>query len=211
MFYNILYITTKGNSNMEKSKTRKLLYEGLNHDEIELLEWYHVNPLSVYIEIALIIMADIEIITEEQRREYKARVAENAGKLRELLLKKEDGAITNKDRLKDFLFDIMNKYDGMFADISLNDETDTIFVNTVDGGRFTVTVSPVTADKALLELWAKKNPKLMSLALGVLNMRSLGAFTEEEANGYLSSILERADNSGIESLKFLSGMNETNP
>lgn len=196
---------------MEKSKTRKLLYEGLNHDEIELLEWYHANPLSVYIEIALIIMADIEIITEEQRREYKARVAENAGKLRELLLKKEDGAITNKDRLKDFLFDIMNKYDGMFADISLNDETDTIFVNTVDGGRFTVTVSPVTADKALLELWAKKNPKLMSLALGVLNMRSLGAFTEEEANGYLSSILERADNSGIENLKFLSGMNETNP
>ncbi len=196
---------------MEKSKTRKLLYEGLNHDEIELLEWYHANPLSVYIEIALIIMADIEIITEEQRREYKARVAENAGKLRELLLKKEDGAITNKDRLKDFLFDIMNKYDGMFADISLDDETDTIFVNTVDGGRFTVTVSPVTADKALLELWAKKNPKLMSLALGVLNMRSLGAFTEEEANGYLSSILERADNSGIESLKFLSGMNETNP
>ena len=196
---------------MEKSKTRKLLYEGLNHDEIELLEWYHENPLSVYIEIALIIMADIEIITEEQRREYKARVAENAGKLRELLLKKEDGAITNKDRLKDFLFDIINKYDGMFADISLDDETDTIFVNTVDGGRFTVTVSPVTADKALLELWAKKNPKLMSLALGVLNMRSLGAFTEEEANGYLSSILERADNSGIESLKFLSGMNETNP
>ena len=196
---------------MEKSKTRKLLYEGLNHDAIELLEWYHVNPLSVYIEIALIIMADIEIITEEQRREYKARVAENAGKLRELLLKKEDGAITNKDRLKDFLFDIINKYDGMFADISLNDETDTIFVNTVDGGRFTVTVSPVTADKALLELWAKKNPKLMSLALGVLNMRSLGAFTEEEANGYLSSILERADNSGIESLKFLSGMNKTNP
>ena len=196
---------------MEKNKTRKLLYEELNHDEIELLEWYHENPLSVYIEIALIIMADIEIITEEQRREYKARVAENAGKLRELLLKKEDGAITNKDRLKDFLFDIMNKYDGMFADISLNDETDTIFVNTVDGGRFTVTVSPVTADKALLELWAKKNPKLMSLALGVLNMRSLGAFTEEEANGYLSSILERADNSGIESLKFLSGMNKTNP
>ncbi|MEH2943672.1 hypothetical protein VSQ32_12570 [Lachnospiraceae bacterium KK002] len=196
---------------MEKSKTRKLLYEGLNHDEIELLEWYHANPLSVYIEIALIIMADIEIITEEQRREYKARVAENAGKLRELLLKKEDGAITNKDRLKDFLFDIMNKYDGMFADISLDDETDTIFVNTVDGGRFTVTVSPVTADKALLKLWAKKNPKLMSLALGVLNMRSLGAFTEEEANGYLSSILERADNSGIESLKFLSGMNKTNP
>jgi len=201
----------KGISDMEKSKTRKLLYEGLNHDEIELLEWYHVNPLSVYIEIALIIMADIEIITEEQRREYKARVAKNAGKLRELLLKKEDGAITNKDRLKDFLFDIMNKYDGMFADISLDDETDTIFVNTVDGGRFTVTVSPVTADKALLKLWAKKNPKLMSLALGVLNMRSLGAFTEEEANGYLSSILERADNSGIESLKFLSGMNETNP
>ena len=186
---------------MEKNKTRKLLYEGLNHDEIELLEWYHENPLSVYIEIALIIMADIEIITEEQRREYKARVEENAGKLKELLLKKEDGAITNKDGLKNFLFDIMNKYNGMFADISLDDETDTIFVNTVDGGRFIVTVSPVTADEALLELWAKKNPERMSLALGVLKMRDLGAFTKEEANEYLSVILENADNSVTEDLK----------
>jgi len=186
---------------MEKNKTRKLLYEELNHDEIELLEWYHENPLSVYIEIALIIMADIEIITEEQRREYKARVEENAGKLKELLLKKEDGAITNKDGLKNFLFDIMNKYNGMFADISLDDETDTIFVNTVDGGRFIVTVSPVTADEALLELWAKKNPERMSLALGVLNMRDLGVFTKEESNEYLSAILENADNSVTEDLK----------
>ncbi len=186
---------------MEKNKTRKLLYEELNHDEIELLEWYHENPLSVYIEIALIIMADIEIITEEQRREYKARVEENAGKLKELLLKKEDGAITNKDGLKNFLFDIMNKYNGMFADISLDDETDTIFVNTVDGGRFIVTVSPVTADEALLELWAKKNPERMSLTLGVLNMRDLGVFTKEESNEYLSAILENADNSVTEDLK----------
>ena len=193
----LLQSMKKGISAMEKNKTRKLLYDGLNHDEIELLDWYHENPLSVYIEIALIIMADIEIITEEQRREYKAQVEENAGKLRELLLKKEDGTITNKDGLKNFLFDIMNKYNGMFAGISLDDETDTIFVNTVDGGRFIVTVSPVTADEALIELWAKKNPELMSLALGVLNMRELGAFTEEETNEYLSDILEKADNSVI--------------
>ena len=126
---------------------------------------------------------------------------ENAGKLKELLLKKEDGAITNKDGLKNFLFDIMNKYNGMFADISLDDETDTIFVNTVDGGRFIVTVSPVTADEALLELWAKKNPERMSLTLGVLNMRDLGVFTKEESNEYLSAILENADNSVTEDLK----------
>lgn len=195
---------------MEKNKTRKMLYEGLKHDDIELLEWYHYNPLSLYIEIALMVMADIEIITEEQRREYKTQVEENTGKLREYLRKKEDGAIMDKDGLKDFLFDIMNEHDGMFADISLDDETDTIFVSTVDGGRFIVTVSPVTTEKALIELWAKKNPELMSLALGVLNMRELGVFTEEEANRYLSAILENADNFVIKDLKSRLGMDEHN-
>ena len=51
---------------MEKNKRQKLLYEGLKHDEMELLEWYRENPLSVYIEISLRVMADIGIITEEQ-------------------------------------------------------------------------------------------------------------------------------------------------
>lgn len=187
------------------------MYEGLKRDEIELLEWYRENPLSVYIEIALMIMADTGIISEEQHKTYKVQAEENAGKLREYLRKKTDDSVMDKDGLKDFLFDIMNEQDEMFADISLDDETDTIFVNTVDGGRFVVTVSPVTADKALIELWEKKNPELMSLALGVLNMRGLGAFTEEEANGYLSSILERANSSGIKGLKPLFGMNDTNP
>lgn len=183
---------------MEKNKRQKLLYEGLKHDEMELLEWYRENPLSVYIEISLRVMADIGIITEEQYKTYQAQAEERAGILREYLQKKEDNSIIDKDALKDFLFDIMNEHDEMFADISLDDETDTIFVRTVDRDRFLVTVSSVTADKALIELWSKKNPELMSLALGVLNMRNLGEFTEEEVNSYLSSILERADNSVID-------------
>ena len=176
---------------MEKNKRQKLLYEGLKHDEMELLEWYRENPLSVYIEISLRVMADIGIITEEQYKTYQAQAEERAGILREYLQKKEDNSIIDKDALKDFLFDIMNEHDEMFADISLDDETDTIFVRTVDRDRFLVTVSSVTADKALIEIWSKKNPELMSLALGVLNMRSLGGVTEEEANSYLSSILEK--------------------
>ncbi len=183
---------------MEKNKRQKLLYEGLKHDEMELLEWYRENPLSVYIEISLRVMADIGITTEEQYKTYQAQAEEHAGILREYLQKKEDNSIIDKDALKDFLFDIMNEHDEMFADISLDDETDTIFVRTVDRDRFLVTVSSVTADKALIELWSKKNPELMSLALGVLNMRNLGEFTEEEVNSYLSSILERADNSVID-------------
>lgn len=191
----------KGNNNMEKNKTRKLLYEGLKRDEIELLEWYHENPLSVYIEIVLMIMADIGIISEEQRSEYKAQAEANAGKLREYLRKKKDDVIMDKDGLKDFLFDVMNENDTIFSDISLDDATDTIFVNTVDGGRFIVAISPVTADETLIELWAKKNPELMSLALSVLNMRDLGALTEEETNECLSAILDNTDNTVIRDLK----------
>jgi hypothetical protein len=106
-----------------------------------------------------------------------------------------------KDDLKDFLFDILNEHDTIFTDISLDDETDTIFIKSVDGENFIVTVSPVTADEALIELWAKKNPELMSLALGVLNMRDLGGFTEEETHRYLSEIVGKADNSYAKNIK----------
>lgn len=42
----------------------------------------------------------------------------------------------------------------------------------------------MTADETIIGLWAKKNPKLMSLALGTIYMRDLGVFTEEETDGY---------------------------
>lgn len=107
----------------------------------------------------------------------------------------------HKDDLKDFLFEILNEHDTIFMDISLDDETDTIFIKSVDGENFIVTVSPVTVDEALIELWAKKNPELMSLALGVLNMRDLGGFTEEETHRYLSEIVGKADNSYAKNIK----------
>ncbi len=107
----------------------------------------------------------------------------------------------HKDDLKDFLFDILNEHDTIFTDLSLDDETDTIFIKSVDGENFIVTVSPVTADEALIELWAKKNPELMSLALGVLNMRDLGGFTEEETHRYLSEIVGKANNSFVKDIK----------
>lgn len=103
----------------------------------------------------------------------------------------------DKDKLKDLLFEMLNEHDALFSDLSLDDETDTIFIKAVDGENFIVTVSPVTADEALIELWAKRNPELMSLALGVLNMRDLGGFTEEETHRYLSEIISKADNSCI--------------
>ena len=108
--------------------------------------------------------------------------------------------VMDVDELKNLLFEMLEGNGELFSDLSLDDETDTIFIKSVDGERFIVTVSPVTADETLIELWAKKNPELMSLALGVLNMRDLGAFTEEEADKYLSEILERADNSIVEDL-----------
>jgi len=111
----------------------------------------------------------------------------------------------DKDELKDLLFEMLNEHDALFSDLSLDDETDTILIKSVDGESFIVTVSPVTADEALIELWAKKNPELMALALGVLNMRDLGGFTEEEANKYLSEITRKADNSCIEDINNMIG------
>lgn len=102
----------------------------------------------------------------------------------------------NNDTLKYLLFDMLNG-NRVFSDVSLDDETDTIFINSFDGKRFIVTVSPVTSDEALIELWAKKNSELMSLVLGVTYMRDLGVFTGEEADVYLAEIIKRADNSVI--------------
>ena len=59
----------------------------------------------------------------------------------------------------------------------------------------------MTAEEAFIELWAKNNPELMSLALGVLNMRDLGGFTEEETHRYLSEIVGKADNSYAKNIK----------
>lgn len=106
-----------------------------------------------------------------------------------------------KEDLVNFLFGIMNKHDILFSDISLNDEIDTIFVKSVDGKRFIITVNLMIENEALIELWAKKNPELMSIALSVLNMWDLGIFTEEETHNYLSEIIEKADNSCIGDVK----------
>lgn len=109
--------------------------------------------------------------------------------------------VMEKEDLKDFLFEIMNKHDTLFSDISLNDEIDAIFVKSADGKRFIITVNLMIENEALIELWAKKNPELMSIALSIINMRDLGIFTEEETHSYLSKIIEKADNSCIGDVK----------
>ena len=38
-----------------------------------------------------------------------------------------------KEDLKDFLFETLNEHDALFSDLSLDDETDTIFIKSVDG------------------------------------------------------------------------------
>jgi len=99
------------------------------------------------------------------------------------------------EELKNLLFEMLKGQGALFLELSMDDETDTIFIKSADGKRFIVNVSSVTADEALIELWAKKNSDLMSLTLGVMFMRDLDVFTEEEADEYLSKIIERADNS----------------
>ena len=102
------------------------------------------------------------------------------------------GNIMDKDKLKDYLFEILNENDELFSDVSLDDETDTFFITTVDGKRFIVTVSPMTEDESLTVLWEKKNSQLMTIAFGVIYMRDLEVFTKEETNKYLSEIVKKA-------------------
>lgn len=57
---------------MERNEIVDLPYENLDSNKQTLIEWYRKNPLSVYIEIALMAMADVGIITEEEYKKYKA-------------------------------------------------------------------------------------------------------------------------------------------
>lgn len=181
----------KGIFDMVKSQTGDLFYEELKSDEKILIQWYRENPVSVYIEIALIKLLGWEIITEKEYRKYQSEVVKKAAMLKKIVGYKM-GNIMDKDKLKDYLFEILNENDELFSDVSLDDETDTLFITTVDGKRFIVTVSPMTEDESLTELWEKKNSQLMTVALGVIYMRDLEVFTEEETNKYLSEIVKKA-------------------
>lgn len=176
---------------MEKSQSGDIFYEELKSDEKILLQWFRENPASVYIEISLIKLEEWGIITKNEYKRYQSEVVKGVAILKEMA-GDEVRDIMGKDKLKDFIFKILNENDEIFSDVSLDDETDTIFLTVVGGKRFIVTVSPVTADEAILELWAKKNPELMSIAIGVIYMRDLGVFTEEETDKYLSEIVKKA-------------------
>ncbi len=75
---------------MERNETVDLPYENLDSNKQTLIEWYRKNPLSVYIEIALMAMAGVGIITEEEYKKYKAEAEEKADILREYLGKGEN-------------------------------------------------------------------------------------------------------------------------
>lgn len=75
---------------METNETVDLPYENLDINKQTLIEWYRKNPLSVYIEIALMAMADVGIITEEEYKKYKAEAEKKADILREYLGKGEN-------------------------------------------------------------------------------------------------------------------------
>ena len=68
---------------MEKNETECLLYEELKDDEKTLLQWYRENPLSVYIEIALLKLFSLGIITEDEYRNYQSEVVKKADMLKE--------------------------------------------------------------------------------------------------------------------------------
>ena len=67
---------------MEKNETECLLYEELKGNEKTLLQWYRENPLSVYIEIALLKLFSLGIITEDEYRKYQSEVVKKADLLK---------------------------------------------------------------------------------------------------------------------------------
>ena len=158
-----------------------------------MIKWYRENPTSVYIEIALIKLVGWKIITENEHKKYQSEVVKKAS-LWKRIARNEVKNIMDKDKLKDFLFEILNENDELFSDVSLDDETDTLFLTSVGGKRFIVTVSAVAADKAIIELWAKKNPELMSIVLGVVYMRDLGGSRKKKQVNIYQKLLKGQNN-----------------
>ena len=76
-------------TNMEKNETKNMSCKELKSDEKILIEWYRENPLSVYIEIALIKLLSLEIITEDEYKKYQSEVAKKADMLKESCQKSE--------------------------------------------------------------------------------------------------------------------------
>ena len=75
---------------MKKSEARKILYDELKNDEKILIQWSKENPLSTYMEIALITLAELQIITIEEYRNYKAKIEEKTGLLKSYWLSREE-------------------------------------------------------------------------------------------------------------------------
>ena len=67
---------------MEKNETERLSYEELKDGEKTLLQWYRENPLSVYIEIALLKLFSLGIITDDEYRKYQSEVVKKADLLK---------------------------------------------------------------------------------------------------------------------------------
>lgn len=107
----------------------------------------------------------------------------------------------DKNGLKNWMFELFNNHGSLFSDISLYDEADTLFVKSTNGQMFSITVNAMTENEALLHLWAKKNPRLMPVALGILNLRDLDVLTEEEYEEYLSAVVGHSDTSGMGNVK----------
>lgn len=107
----------------------------------------------------------------------------------------------DNNALKDWLFELLNGHDYLFSDVSLYDEADTLFIKSTDGQWFSITVNAMTENQALLNLWGKEHPELMSIALTVRMLRDLDILTKDEYEEYISSVVEHSDTSGIYNVK----------
>ncbi|MEY8393051.1 hypothetical protein AALA98_17230 [Lachnospiraceae bacterium 45-W7] len=185
---------------MERNKPKTLYYKNSSDDEKILIQWYRENPHSVYMEIALLKLLDWEIITKEKCREFQAETCKYVGSMQDggIIQRKK---IMDKDGLKNWLFEIFNEHDSLFFDVSLYDEADTLFVKSSDGQRFSITVNAITDNTTLLNFWAKKNPGLMPVALGILYLKNLDILTKTEYEKYISAVIERSDSSDIRDIR----------
>lgn len=55
----------------------------------------------------------------------------------------------DKNRLKDWIFELFNEHDDLFSDISLHDDVDALFVKCTNGRWFSITVNAMTEQEAM--------------------------------------------------------------
>lgn len=96
--------------------------------------------------------------------------------------------------MKDLIFDVLNKHDSLFKDVTLSDTLDALIINPADtDSTFIIKVDYLKDREDIIRLCARKNPAFLSMELAILKLCDLEIIEEHIAKDYMAEIAKHAD------------------